>query len=190
MALLGHDFAEGLAGQHGAENVEIEDPAESVGGQVEELEVGAGGGSGLVASRAVDEAVDLAELADHVLGSLGNAVAVEYVALVERDLLAMGAERVDERLGRLDVEVEDGNLSAATGQCAGHFAAENASAASDGDDKAGEVVHFREFCQIKGNMVRGFRCMVYCESSCHYGCPSQLEKSSTVVRPVSDCYHR
>ena len=74
MPLLGHDFAEDLAGKHGAENVEIEDPAERVCGQIKEAEVGAGGGGGLVATGAVDEAVDFAELGDHSLSCLGDAV--------------------------------------------------------------------------------------------------------------------
>ena len=105
LALLGHDLANGLARQHGAENIEIEDPAQSVGGKVEELQFWAGSGRGLIASRTVDQAVDFAQARGYILRSLGDAVAVENIALVEGNLLALLAEAIDQGLGGLDIQV-------------------------------------------------------------------------------------
>ena len=161
MPLLGHDFAEDLAGKHGAENVEIEDPAERVCGQIKEAEVGAGGGGGLVATGAVDEAVDFAELGDHSLSCLGDAVLVERVAREERDLLAMLAEVGDERPGRFDIQIEDGDLRAATCKRTRDFTAEDPCAASDDDDHSGEVVHADELRQIEGNVLCAVGCMFH-----------------------------
>src|SRR5208283_4100060 len=86
MALCRHDPSKGLARQHGAENIQFEHPAQSVGGEIEEIHFVAGGGGWLVSSRAVDQAVDFAQAVYHVLSCLGNAVAVEHVAAEKREL--------------------------------------------------------------------------------------------------------
>ena len=104
---------------------------------------------------------------------------------MQRDLLAAVAEAFDEGFGGLDVEVEDGDLSAATGERAGHFAAENACAAGDGDNESSEVVHPGELRQVKGC----FRCSVCFERISHCESPRQFNESSTAVARVGDCDH-
>ena len=69
MSLLGHQLAKSLARQHGAEDVQVKDPAERVRREIEKLEIGTCGRGGLVAAGAVDEAVDFAVLSNDVFAA-------------------------------------------------------------------------------------------------------------------------
>ena len=84
-------------------------------------------------------------------------------------------------LAGLDIQIEDGDLGAAAGECARHLAAQDAGAAGDGDDKAGEVVHLDvSSARSKESIVVNFRCVLDCERCCHRASPSQFRKSLRV----------
>ena len=107
------------------------------------------------------------------LRGLRHAVAVEHVALKDRNVLAVLAHPLDRSLARLGIHVENGDLRAAAGQRAGDFAAQDARAASDGDRSPGEIVHPRQLRQVKRSLMRELRsvfnfvCSFHHRRSCH-----------------------
>ena len=139
LAGAGHFLAEDLGGQEGADEVEVEDELDGVCGHIEEGHFGAGGGFFFVATGAVDEDVDAAVGGeDLVLGGFDGGL-VEDVAPDGESFAAVLLDLIDDFEGEVLLKVEDGHGRAGLGEANGHFAAEHAAAAGDGDDFTGEV---------------------------------------------------
>ncbi len=132
-------------GKNRSQHIQLEDPADGVGGKIEELQVSAGCGLGLVAARAVNKAIELAKVAYNFLSCLADVFAIKHVALEEGELLAALSKTIDQRLAGFSIHVEDGDFCAAPGKCVGNFAAQNPSAAGDGHGLTREVVHLCQF---------------------------------------------
>ena len=143
-----HILSEGLGGQEGALEVELEDEVHPVGLQVEEgfatllrlvLILVVGGSAGIVAAGAVDEDVTETQIRHHGLVHSRQHGGIQDVGLVALTGKALGAQFVGQRLDGILVEVQSGDLGARLGERASHGGADQAPRAGDDDDLAGVV---------------------------------------------------
>ena len=112
---LGHVAADDLRRDDGAQQVQVEHPAQGIRGQVEEGFVGAGGGIRFVAAGGVDQAIDLAKLGQDLIHGGLTASASSTLACTARARPVPGIrdEGINHFLGCGQVVVQDGHISAA-----------------------------------------------------------------------------
>jgi len=139
--LLGHQLAEDLGRQQGAQEVQVEDETDRVGRQIEERHLGRGGRFLLIAACAVDQDVDLAERRDDLVPGLLDRGLVQDVARDGDRRAALGLDRVGHLRRRGFGQVQDRHLGAACGQGLGHRAAQNPAATGYDHDFAFDAEH-------------------------------------------------
>ncbi len=137
--LIRHNLAKDLAGQDGAHQVEVKDPAQGLLGEVKEGLGGVGGCLGLVAAGAVDEDVHVTELLQDRSGGCFDTDLIQHVAGCADGLCAGGADLGGEGFSRGGVQIQHRNGCAGFGQGAAHGGAQHACPAGDDGGFAGKV---------------------------------------------------
>ena len=136
LLLFRHQLAEDLTRQQRADEVEVENPLHCVGGEVEEGHICAGRRLFLVAPRAVDEDVYLAERCKDGLRCGFDTRLVQHIALHRDGFASLGLNLICDFLRRFDEEIEHGDFDADPPQCQAHRPAQHAAAACHHGDFA------------------------------------------------------
>lgn len=146
--LTHHILGEDLGGEQGGDDVEVKDEAHAVGIQVEEglqaLQVGGvllvvRGAAGVVAAGAVEQQGAGAKGREHLFPGRAQALLVQTVGLHRDGLAAGGRDLIGHGLGRLQVQVQHGNLGPQGRQGLGKHGTKHAAAAGDHGHLIGQI---------------------------------------------------
>ncbi len=109
LAAPGHGPPEGLAGVHGAHEIEVEHLPDGLIRQIEKGHLGRGGGLRAVAAGPVDQNIHLAVMLQHLPGGQVHGGRVGHIGLEAFYIAAVSAKLIRLRLGALQGQVDQGD---------------------------------------------------------------------------------